>query len=390
MTNRSRSSAAKFRRRFLLRPDVIFLNHGSFGACPRPVFAAYQRWQRELERQPVEFLGRRFPVLMHAARAALAAYVGTRADNLVYVPNATVGLNVVARSLALRAGDEVLGTDHEYGALDRTWTFICERRGARYVKAAVPVPVRSARQVADAIWARVTPRTRVLFCSHIAAPTALIFPVREIVRRARAAGILTVIDGAHAPGQIPLHLDALGADFYAGNCHKWMCAPKGAGFLFARPEVQPLLSPLVVSWGWRSERPSGSPFVDEQEWQGTRDVAAYLAVPAAIEFLRRHRWDKVRARCHALAARLRGGLLRAGGGPLSPDSDRWYAQMVSVRLPAADAEAFQQRLYERFRIEVPVLSWNGMTLIRGSVQAYNSGADVRALLDATAALLPAP
>jgi len=379
-----------FRRLFLLRPDVIFLNHGSFGACPRPVFAVYQRWQRELERQPVEFLGRRFPALMHAARAALAAYVGTRADDLVYVPNATVGVNVVARSLALRAGDEVLGTDHEYGALDRTWTFICERRGARYVQAAVPVPVRSARQVADAIWSRVTPHTRVLFCSHIAAPTALIFPVRELIRRARAAGILTVIDGAHAPGQVPLDLDALGADFYAGNCHKWMCAPKGAGFLFARPEAQPLLSPLVVSWGWRSERPSGSPFVDEQEWQGTRDVAAYLAVPAAIEFLRRHRWGSVQARCHALAARLRDGLLRTGGRAVSPDSDRWYAQMVSVRLPVADAEAFQRRLYERFRIEIPVLSWNGKTLMRASVQAYNSAADVRALLDATAALLSHP
>ncbi|MGH2349514.1 MAG: aminotransferase class V-fold PLP-dependent enzyme, partial [bacterium] len=327
---------------------------------------------------------------MRSAREALAAYVGTRADNLVYVPNATVGINVVARSLALRPGDEVLGTDREYGALDRTWTFICERRGGRYVRAAVPVPVRSARQVADAIWAQVTPRTRVLFCSHIAAPTSLIFPVRELVRRARAAGIITVIDGAHAPGQIPLRLDALGCDFYAGNCHKWMCAPKGAAFLFARPAVQAMLSPLVVSWGWRSDRPSGSPFIDEQEWQGTRDIAAYLAVPAAIEFLRRHRWDRVRARCHGLATRLRAGLLRAGGRPLSPDSERWYAQMVSVRLPVPDAEAFQRRLYERFRIEVPVLSWNGATLLRASVQAYNSGADVRALLGAAAALLASP
>jgi len=368
----------------------VFLNHGSFGACPRPVFAAYRRWQRDLERQPVEFLGRRFPALMRSAREALAAYLGTRADNLVYVPNATVGLNVVARSLALRPGDEVLGTDHEYGALDRTWTFVCERRGARYVRASIPVPVRSARQVADAIWAQVTPRTRVVFCSHIAAPTALIFPIRDLLRRARAAGIITVIDGAHAPGQIPVDLETLGADFYAGNCHKWMCAPKGAGFLFARPEVQAMLSPLVVSWGWRSERPSASPFIDQQEWQGTRDIAAYLAVPAAIAFLRRHRWHRVRARCHELAARLRAGLLRAGGRPLSPDSDRWYAQMVSVRLPVADAGAFQRRLYERFRIEVPVLPWNGMTLVRASVQGYNSPADVRALLDAAAALLPSP
>ncbi|HEY3248155.1 MAG TPA: aminotransferase class V-fold PLP-dependent enzyme [bacterium] len=384
-------SESELRDLFLLRPDVVFLNHGSFGACPRPVFAVYQRWQRALERQPVEFLARRFPALMQSAREALAAYVGARADDVVYVPNATSGLNVVARSLPLRPGDEVVGTDHEYGALDRTWTFVCERRRARYVKAAVPVPVRSAQQVADAIWSAVTPRTRVLFCSHISSPTALIFPIRELIRRARQAGILTVIDGAHAPGQIPLRLDDLGADFYAGNCHKWLCAPKGAAFLHARPEVQGMLSPLVVSWGWRAERPGPSRFIDEQEWQGSRDIAAYLSVPAAIEFLRNRQWDRVRARCHRLAKRLRAGLLRAGGGlALSPDSPRWYAQMVSVPIPVADAEAFQRRLYARFRIEVPVVPWNGRTLVRGCVQGYNTGTDISALIDATAELLASP
>ena len=386
-----RLSVTRFRRLFLLRPDVVFLNHGSFGATPRPVFAVYQRWQRELERQPVEFLARRFPALMLAAREALAAYVGTRADHLVYVPNATTALNIVARSLRLRPGDEVVGTDHEYGALDRTWTYICEQTGARYVRAAVSVPVRSAASVADAIWSRVGPRTRVLFCSHITAVTSLIFPVRELVRRARAQGILTVIDGAHAPGQVPLRLDRLGADFYAGNCHKWMCAPKGAGFLYARPAVQALLQPLVVSWGWRSDRPSRSRFIDEHEWQGTKDIAAYLAVPAAIAFLRRHRWDAVRRRCHALARSLRAGLLRAGGGPaLSPDAARWYAQMVSVPVPVPDAPAFQRALYEHFRIEVPVVPWNGRTLLRACVQGYNTPADTAALVAAVGTLLTLP
>lgn len=383
-------SDATFRGLFLVRPNLVFLNHGSFGACPKPVFADYQRWQRELERQPVEFLGRRFPALMRAARETLAAYVGTEADNVVYVPNATTALNVVARSLSLGPGDEVVGTDHEYGALDRTWTFVCERAGARYVRAAVAVPVRSAAAVIETIWSAVTPRTRVLFCSHVTAPTALIFPVRELIRRARARGILTVVDGAHAPGQIPLRLDALGADFYAGNCHKWMCAPKGAGFLYARPEVQPLLRPLVVSWGWRSDQPSGSPFIDEQQWQGTRDVAAYLAVPAAIAFLRRHRWEAVRARCHTLAQALRRRLLRtAGARALSVDSPRWYAQMVSVSLPVphTEAPAFQRTLYERYRIEVPVLAWNGQTLLRASVQAYNTPADTAALVDAVGTLV---
>jgi len=221
---------------FLLDPDVIFVNHGSFGACPRPVFAAYQAWQRELERQPVEFLGRRFAALIAEARTALGAYVGAGADDLVYVPNATTGLNIVARSLELAPGDEVLATDHEYGALDRTWRFICAKRGARYVRQPVELPITSAEEVVEAVWAGVTDRTRVLFLSHITSPTAIIIPVAELVRRAREAGIITVVDGAHAPGQIPLDLESLGVDFYAGNCHKWMMAPKGSAFLYARRE----------------------------------------------------------------------------------------------------------------------------------------------------------
>ena len=285
-------SASELRELFLLRPDVVFLNHGSFGACPRPVFEAYQQWQLELERQPVEFLGRRFGGLLREAREALAAVVGARADDLVYVPNATTGLNAVARSLRLAPGDEVLTTNHEYGALDRTWRFVCARRGATYVNRPLPLPISSADEVIEQLWAGVTERTRVLFLSHITSPTALILPVQELVRRARAVGIITIVDGAHVPGQIPLNLEALGADFYAGNCHKWLNSPKGSAFLYARKEVQPLVEPLVVSWGWQPESSTllsldsngSSPFVLQHEWQGTRDIAAYLSVPAAIEF----------------------------------------------------------------------------------------------------------
>ena len=266
---------------FLLRPDVVFLNHGAFGACPRPVFEAYQRWQVELERQPVEFLSRRSADLIAWARGRLGQYIGADPADLVYVTNATTGLNVVARSLPLEPDDEVVSTDHEYGAIERTWRFVCEARHARYVKAAVPVPLASAEAVVEAVWARVSPRTRILHLSHLTSPTALIFPVAELCRRARSAGILTVVDGAHAPGQIPVNLDQIGADFYSANCHKWMCAPKGAAFLYARREAQPLLSPLVVSWGWRQGVPGPSPFIDEQQRQGTRDIAAWLAVPAA-------------------------------------------------------------------------------------------------------------
>jgi isopenicillin-N epimerase len=376
------SGPADLRRLFLLRPDVVFLNHGAFGACPRPVFDAYQRWQLELERQPVEFLHYRFRDLMREAREALAGYLGVDADDVVYVVNATTGLNIVARAVPLQPGDEVLTTDHEYGALDRTWRFVCARRGARYVEARLPLPLEDPEQVVDAIWGHVTAETRVLFLSHITSPTALIFPVEPLIRRAREAGIVTVVDGAHAAGQIPLHLGDLGADFYAGNCHKWMCAPKGSGFLYARREMQSLLSPLIVSWGWPSS------FVDEQQRQGTRDIAAFLSVPAAIEFLREHNWPAVRQTCHALARTARAALEAASGlPPLSADSPEWYAQMVSVPLPLSDAERARTRLWEKYTIEAPISAWNGRCLIRVSIQGYNTQADVDALTAAVARLI---
>ncbi len=375
------------RELFLLRPDIVFLNHGSFGACPRPVFEAYQGWQRELERQPVEFLSRRFTDLMRWARERLAAFVVAEADDLVYVPNATTGLNIVARSLPLAPGDEVLSTDHEYGALDRTWRFVCERRGARYIRAPLSVPVESPEQIVEAIWTHVTPNTRVLFTSHITSPTALILPVGELIRRARQAGIFTVIDGAHAAGQIPLNLGELGADFYVANCHKWMCAPKGSAFLYARREVQPLLRPLVVSWGWQPERPGPSRFIQEHEWQGTRDIAAFLATPSAIDFLRAPHVAQAQRECHALAASARDAILGQGGlVAFSPDTPEWYAQMVSVPVLLADVEAGQQRLYREFAIEVPVMKWNEHRLLRVSIQIYNTQADIEALVSAVGRL----
>src|SRR5687768_4205769 len=311
------------RHEFLLREDVVFLNHGSFGACPKPVFEEYQRWQLELERQPVAFFQSRTRLLPEA-RAALAAYAGCDRDDLVFIPNATTGVSAVARSLPLAEGQEVLATDHEYGACDRAWQLACRRSGARYVKVPVPLPVSSAHEVVEAIWRGVTPRTRVLFLSHITSPTALIFPVRELVRRARAAGILTVIDGAHAPGQVELGLEALGADFYAGNCHKWLCAPKGSGFLYARKEHQGMLAPPITSWGHVVEAGRPNAFVDEFEWQGTRDLASYLAVPAAIEYQRARDWPAVQRRCHRMAAWVRQAILDLYGlEPLAPDSEEY-------------------------------------------------------------------
>ncbi len=373
---------------FLLDPDVIFLNHGSFGATPRPVFDAYQRRQRELERQPVEFLGRRHDDLLLAARSALASYLGTSAANIVYTQNVTISVNIVARSLELGLGDEVLASDHEYGACDRTWRFLSRQRGFTYTNRPVRMPPASTHSLIEEFWQGVSPRTRVIFLSHITSPTALVLPVAEICSRARSAGILTLIDGAHAPGQLPLDLPALGVDFYGGNLHKWLCAPKGAGFLYARPEVQPQLEPLVVSWGYEAEKPSGSTFIDYHEWWGTRDIAAFLAVEDAIRFQQDHDWLRVRAECHALVRTALKGIGEITGlPPLYPD-DSWYLQMGSAALPAeTEIAALQSRLYAEHHIEVPLIDWNGRKLIRVSVQGYNEPGDIDSLLQALRRLL---
>ena len=381
-------SSDSLRDLFLLDPDVVFLNHGSYGACPRPVFEEYQRWQRELERQPVEFLGRRSDALLDAARGVLGTYLNAAADDLVFVPNATSGLNVVARSLPLAAGDEVLSTDHEYGALDLTWAHHCAKAGARYLRQTVPLPVTSPDEVVEAVWRGVTPRTKVLFLSHVTSGTALTFPVAELCRRARDAGILSIVDGAHAPGHIPVDLQQIGADVYAGTCHKWLCGPKGSAFLYVRPEQQSWVEALIVSWGWAE----GHTFVSRNQWQGTRDIAAFLSVPAAIAFQAEHDWDAVRGRCHALAREARARLAALTGlPPICPDPAAgwpWFAQMVAAPLPPYDGPTLRRRLYDEYRIEAPVTTWEGRNLLRVSFQGYNTAADLETLMGALADVLP--
>lgn len=380
-----------------LDPTVHFLNHGSFGACPKPVFAAYQDWQLRLERQPVEFLGRRVNDLLAESRAALAAYLNVAADDLVYFPNPTTAVNMVARSLVRRGrpasgprlapGDEILTTDHEYGALDRTWDYVCAEVGARYVHHPIPLSLPAPADLVEHFWAGVTDRTRIIFMSHITSPTAVIFPVQEICRRARERGILTIVDGAHAPSQLLLDVAAVGADIYVGACHKWLSAPKGSAFLYARPEAQSWLEPLVISWGWRSEYPGVSPFVDWHEWQGTRDVSAFLTVPDAIRFQQEHDWASVRRACHGLAAETRDRIVDLTGLPPVCDGSA-FGQMIAAELPPCDLDALKQRLYDDYRVEVPVIRWGGRCFIRVSFQAYNDRTDADALVDALRILLP--
>jgi len=375
------SDGTGLRDEFLLDPRVTFLNHGSFGACPRAVFKRYQEWQVELERQPVVFLARRLGELLADARAALGAYLGADPDDLVFVPNATAGVNIAACSLGLQAGDEVLSTDLEYGALDLTWEHICAKFGATYVRAPIRLPVTSHEETVEMVWSAVTPRTDVLYLSHHTSGTAMTFPVAELCRRAREAGIRTVVDGAHVPGHIPLDLNALDVDYYAGNCHKWLCAPKGAGFLYVRKDRQRDVHPLVISWGYEGDDPT---FLARHEWQGTRDPSAYLTVPAAIAWQDEHDWDAVRDRCHELARRARTDL---GLEPIVPDSHEFYGQMVTLRLPNDAPDDLQERLYDDFRIEIPVSEHGEDRFIRASFQGYNDDADLQRLKTALEQLL---
>ncbi len=387
------SEPAALKPLYLLDPDLVFLNHGSFGACPAEVLAVQQGWQREMERNPVAFLGRRSAGLLAQARARLAQELGADPAHLVFVPNATQGVNTVARSLPLQPGDEILSTDHEYGACDNTWDWVCARTGARRVAVPIPLPYR-AEEFVERVWRAVTPRTRVLFLSHMTSTTALIFPIQELVRRARAAGIWSVIDGAHIPGHLPLDLDGLGADFYTGNCHKWMGAPKGAAFLHARPEQHELLHALTISWGY-SPGVEGHTGLDAYlghsllerrlQWQGTRDISAFLTVPAAIDFAARHDWARVRARCHTLAVQtLQRVCAHTGLAPLCRDED--FGQMVAIPVPPMNAEALKTRLFDDFRIEVPVTQHGPHSFVRASFQGYNSPADADALVAALQAI----
>ncbi len=373
---------------FLLDDDIVHLNHAAYGATPRPVFESYQRWQRLLERDPVDFLSFQAEPRLQEARARLAELVGSDRDDLVFVTNVTVGLNTIARSLRLGPDDVVLATAHEHGGAERMWRHWAARAGFRYEVGPTTLPVSTHAAFVDEFWAAVTERTRVIFVSHLTSPTALVLPVEEICRRARALGIRTVVDGAHAPGQLDLDLRALGADFYVSVAHKWLNAPKGSGFLYARREVQGELEPLAASWGVAPMQPNPSPFIDRHEWQGSRDISAFLAVPDAIAYARSPGWEEELVRCRALARDAHRALSELTGlEPYNPATDEWNAQFFAVPLPAhLEPRATVCRLFEQFGIRVSVTEWQGRPKLRVSVQVYNDRSDIVALLAALARL----
>jgi isopenicillin-N epimerase len=375
------------RSQFLLRPDITYLNFGSFGACPKPIFERYQQYQLELEQEPVQFIVQTGLAYLAESRKALATYLHADADDLVYVINPSHAVNIVAKSLLLKPGDEVLTSSWEYGACDRTWQYYCDKSGATYVKQPIRLPIESAEDFVAQFLKGISDKTKLIFLSHITSSTALRFPVELIIKEATKRGILTFIDGAHAPGQIPLDLTSLNVDFYTGACHKWMMTPKGSSFLYAKKSQQSLLDPLVISWGYNSDHPSHSRFLDYHQTQGTRDFSAFLCIPAAIDFMEENNWEQVSAACRALvldnAPRFYELL---GAKPLAPLREEFILQLCSFQLPTTDAERIKSILFNDYKIEVPVMRHGDKVFLRYSIQAFNSQADLDQLYNALAVI----
>ncbi|WP_433930930.1 aminotransferase class V-fold PLP-dependent enzyme [Sorangium cellulosum] len=379
-----------------LDPAVTFLNHGSFGACPRAVLEAQQRYRDQVERQPVRFFLRELEPLLDAARLELASFVGADPEDLVFVSNATAGVNTVLRSLPLGADDEICVTDHGYNACRNAAEAAAARAGARVVVAAVPFPIEAPEQVIEAVLAAVGPRTRLVLVDHVTSPTGLVFPVAALAAELAGRGVDLLVDGAHAPGMVPLDLRALGAAYYTGNCHKWLCAPKGAGFLHVRRDRQGAIRPLVISHGANSPRADRSRFLLEFDWTGTSDPSAALSVADALRFLGAllpGGWPALRAhnRATALAAR---DLLCEALGCRPPAPDAMIGALATVPLPDAPSspprlDSLQDALLERWGIEVPVFAWpaSPRRWLRISAQVYNERSHYERLAAALAALL---
>jgi isopenicillin-N epimerase len=384
-----------------LDPKVVFLNHGSFGSCPLPVLEFQQSLRDRLERQPVQFLVRELEPMLDQARAALAQFAGARPDDVVFVPNATSGVNTVLRSLSFAPGDELLVTDHEYNACRNALEFVAGRAGAKVVVARVPFPFQSIAQIEEAILSRVTPRTKLALIDHVTSQTGFIMPVESLVKQLATRGVDTLVDGAHGPGMVPLHLGQLGAAYYTGNCHKWVCAPKTAGFLHVRPDRQLLIHPLTISHGLTSPRKDRSLFLIEFGWTGTLDFSACLSVPEALRFMEGllpGGWPEIMARNRSLA--LEGRKILCQTLEVAPPCpEECIGSMASVPLPdSLEAErsmsplyidSLQDQLLARYAIEIPVIPWPNFPkrLIRISAQLYNSRAQWELLADALQGLL---
>jgi len=379
------------RANWTLDPEVTFLNHGSFGATPRRVLEMQTRLRAQMERQPVRFLDRELRPMLDESLAAVGVLLGTSAKNLAFVPNATYGINSVIKSLRFEPGDELVIVEHGYGAIIKTLQSVADRTGAKMVRVPIPFPVESPAEIVRAVVGALKERTRFVVIDQITSPTAMILPVRPIVDECRRRGILAMVDGAHAPGMVPLNIDDMAPDFWSGNLHKWVCAPKGAAVLYVRPELACRIEPVVTSHNFTMK------FPEEFFWTGTDDPTPYICARGAIDFMTGLGWARIHAHNHVLVRYGRRVIAEAIGGSLPvPDSTQYYGSMAIIEFPPRvkfasieEARAFQNRLYYQHRIEVPMTFIDARSFIRISAQVYNAPEQYERLGAALASMIAA-
>ena len=367
---------------FLLDPNITYLNHGSFGACPVSVFNDYQSWQKKLEQQPVQFITKHLWQHLEEARKELGGFLNCKGDDILLFPNPTTAINNVIENLNLNKGDEVLMTQHEYGALVRAWSRSSRKNNFAIVQQSVNVPVDSKKKFIKQFLTGITVNTKVLFISQITSQTGLIFPVKEICEYARKKGIITIIDGAHVPGHINLNISNLDCDFYTGTCHKWLCAPKGSSFLYVKKSFQDSLKPQVMSWGEEGDDPGPSQFQMDFQWQGTKDMSSFLSIPSAIHFIESNNWEENHKLSKELILEVSDDLKNLFGTDPLFKSEDWVGQMVSHPLPLTAPENLKEILWEKFLIEVPIFEWKKQKYIRVSAHFYNGKNDMKTLINA--------
>ena len=374
---------------FQLDPDITFLNHGSYGACPRPVFEDYQKWQVMIEQHPVKFMQDDIYQYLDESRSSLGSYINCDKNDLIYVPNPTHAVANIIKNVNLDIGDEVLSTDLEYGSCDRMWFYEAEQKGFVYNRSKVSLPIIDKESFCNDFWKNATEKTKYIFISQITSSTGMILPIPEIVLEAKSRGIKTIIDGAHVPAHIDLDINDLDPDYYVGACHKWLCCPKGVSFLYVKKDQQENIQPQIMSWGWGEEYEefkdstqlkSSSRFINIFQWQGTRDMSAFLTVPKAIEFQEKYDWDSVRNRCKKMIIDARNQISTVTNLPkICPDD--WLGQMASFLFPADDVAELKNSLYNDYQIEIPAMSYNGYSALRISIQGYNSEDEVDYLVE---------
>jgi isopenicillin-N epimerase len=382
------------RSAMLLDPTVINLNTGSFGPLPRVVFERVTQLRHRLAEEPMDFLLRGLPPLLWQARTRLAEFIGGDPKHLLFTENVTTAINLVASSLRLASPGEILMTDHEYGAMVWCWERAAQRLGLTIRTFPLPIVPDDPAEIVEGARAAMTDRTRLFFFSHVLSPTGMVLPARELCAEARKRGIFSVVDGAHAPAYVPLNLAEINADFYGANCHKWLLAPTGAGFLHIGPGNEDRLEPLQVSWGYRREarpldEPDGygsTPRLRFYEFEGTRDVCPWLTVPAAIDFQAKIGREAIRERIGHLVRHVRSALSWL---PLStPAHPSMHGAMTAFRLPdATDAPLLRKRLWEEHRIELPIIERPDHLLVRVSTHFYNTEDEVDRLAKALPGLL---